>query len=199
MLLSMARGEFTDPLHYKYAISCSSFKSFACCKPSRHKQVSTQGFWCQKLGHTKWKPQFKLRRCAKHGVTHHSWAQRRRSVRNKAFLELQPIPSLLAKRLIRYRDYSSYLLTGGFIFLHESTSSSPKYSRSDECQQRTQIISSKAEASLSSSLKRKAMGAQGTFPACTECHHAGHGRPKAALPSQADVSSRTGKGSVLQM
>lgn len=45
--------------HYEYAISCSSFKSFACCQPARHKQVSTQGFWCQKLGHNKWKPQFK--------------------------------------------------------------------------------------------------------------------------------------------
>lgn len=65
MLLSMARGEFTDPLHYKYAISCSSFKSFACCKPSRHKQVPTQGFWCQKLGHTKWKPQFKAQTLCK--------------------------------------------------------------------------------------------------------------------------------------
>lgn len=59
-------------------------------------------------------------------------------MRNKAFLELQLILSLTAKPLIRYWDFSSSLLRGGFIFLHQTTSSSPEYSRNDKCQQRTQ-------------------------------------------------------------
>lgn len=103
---------------------------------------------------------------------------------DKAFFELQPIPSFLAKPLIRYWDFSSYLLTSEFIFLHQSASSSAKYSRSDECQQRTQIISSKAEGSLSPSLEGKALGVQEMFPVGTECHHAGHSRPKQRCQSR---------------
>lgn len=88
-------------------------------------------------------------------------------------------PSSWAKPPLRYWDSSSRLLTDWFIFLHQSTGSTPKRSRTDGC------------SIIKSSAHRKSHRSTGQVSSP-------HWVSQTALPSQADGGTRKGKVLVLQ-